>query len=524
MDYRITLLATLCIFLSSLIILGIAGVLGDTNLLYLIAVAVVISIAFGLILKILISKIILPLVNKLELYKADAEKYSGLYKETLDKLNKSADERDKELLTAITALDKIAGGDFDFRLNTLQGELSDSIRAAFAHLDELYEAINYLTENGLRGRFNVNADSSKFTGRSAKLIQNINALLEFLEASLDNIEKDINLVSQGDFSLFDHNFKGKFEALQTASNAAKTITGSYLKEITATLTAISEGNLTVVISKEYIGSYAPIKAALNTITLSLNSTISDMQTSVSQIAASADQISQAATHLSAGAARQTSAIEELSTALAIIEDRAGQAHADASVAKQNTLRSRSNSGKGRESVQSMTEIMNKIKKSGEGISKIIDIITSIAFQTNLLALNASVEAARAGEAGKGFSVVADEVRSLAGRSQKAASETLLIIEADKHLAMEGIEATEKVFAVFETIANTVSGTSNLVSHIAGVSEEQLESISNINFSVSDITQVVSDTAASAEESAAASGELDSQAALLREKLAFFKVK
>ena len=524
MGSRITFLATACIFLSSLIILGIAGVLGDTNLLYLIAIAVVISVAFGLILKMFISRIISPPLDKLEVYKADAEKYSDLYKQTLDKLNKSADERDKELLIAITALNKIGDGDLDFRLNTLPGELSDSIRAAFAHLNELYEAINYLTGNALEGRFEVKADTSKFTHHSAKLIQNLNDLLEFLEASLDSIEKDVNLVSQGDFSLFNYNFKGQFKAVHAASNAAKAMTGSYIKEITTVLTAISKGDLTVAISKEYIGSYAPIKEALNTIAFLLNSIITDIQASVSQVAVSAGQVSQAAVHLSDDSAKQSSAIGELSTALALIEDRVTQAHADASTAKQNTVRSRSNSGKGRQSVQSMTEIMNNIKKSSEGISKIIDVITSIAFQTNLLALNASVEAARAGEAGKGFSVVADEVRSLAGRSQKAASETLTIIEADKHLTLEGIEAAEKVFSVFETIANTVLDTSNLVSHIASVSEEQLESISSINLSVSDITQVVSDTAAFAEESAAASGELNSQAAMLMKKLAFFKVK
>ena len=175
-------------------------------------------------------------------------------------------------------------------------------------------------------------------------------------------------------------------------------------------------------------------------------------------------------------------------------------------------------------VQSMADTMNKIMVSNDNISKIIDVITSIAFQTNLLALNASVEAARAGEHGKGFSVVADEVRTLAGRSQQSASDTANIISEDNKHVQEGAKTVEEVVAAFETIANDIREISSQIFQISEITSEQLESISMINTNLQEIIQVVSDTSDTAMESSHTSEQLTNLADMLRQKVAFFRLR
>jgi len=298
---------------------------------------------------------------------------------------------------------------------------------------------------------------------------------------------------------------------------------AYIAEITEVLEHVARGDLTISVNRDYIGAYAPIKTALNTILTSLNTTMSDIHVATGQVVSGAEQISHSAAQLAEGASRQTSAIEELSTSLTLIHDKAIQASTDATSAEQSTKLSQEHAEHGGEVVKSMTSTMNKIKVSSDSITKIINVITDIAFQTNLLALNASVEAARAGEAGRGFTVVADEVRTLAGKSQKSASDTSEIIGNATASADEGIAAVADVVATFETIVENIDGISGLISQIAQISGEQLDSIAAVNASIDEINRVVTDNSATAQESAAASQELNAQAEMLRQKVAFFKL-
>ena len=462
-------------------------------------------------------------------YRANSEKFQNSFKEMVESVNKMLDSQIGDILAILKVVNKIADGDFNVEINDLPGKkmiLPTTMRAVTSNLKEIYETALYLAENASSGNLSVSVNSAKFKGSWAELVQTLNKLVAAVAEPLAAIEASLNELSKGNFedAKITKSFNGTFENVKNALNKTEETTLSYIKEISYVLERMSKGDLTTSVELDYIGSYAPIKTALITILGSLNDTMNEIQSAVAQVAMGAEQIAISAQHLADGAVKQTASIEELSGSIVIINEKAMEASNNAQAARDNAIRSRDHADQGRGAINSMEDTMRKIKASSEGIAKIIDVITNIAFQTNLLALNASVEAARAGEHGKGFSVVADEVRTLAGRSQQSSSDTLVIIEEDSKNVADGMKAAVEVVESFETIATNIGEVANLVSHIAELSSEQLDSISLINNSVSEIAGVVTDTSATAEESAASSQELNSQAEMLRDKVGFFKIK
>ena len=156
-----------------------------------------------------------------------------------------------------------------------------------------------------------------------------------------------------------------------------------------------------------------------------------------------------------------------------------------------------------EIVTETTEMIDKLGTSSAQIGEIVQVIEEIADQTNLLALNAAIEAARAGEAGRGFAVVADEVRKLAERTQKATKEiskTIRTIQQDTTTAVEaaqtgaeqvksGIDLAENAGRALETIVSSIRNVGDMIYQVAAAAEQQSVTAEHIGKNIEAISQV-----------------------------------
>jgi len=158
-------------------------------------------------------------------------------------------------------------------------------------------------------------------------------------------------------------------------------------------------------------------------------------------------------------------------------------------------------------VENAGTVVARVDEDSKRISTILDVIRGIAEQTNLLALNAAIEAARAGEQGRGFAVVADEVRTLAQRSQESTQEiqemidslqtgvkeTVTMMSESQERAHEGVEEANKTGEVLSTIKQSIDSISTMNAQIAQASKEQQLLTDTVNTGISNISSVAKQT-------------------------------
>ncbi|WP_312920984.1 methyl-accepting chemotaxis protein [Stutzerimonas nitrititolerans] len=188
-------------------------------------------------------------------------------------------------------------------------------------------------------------------------------------------------------------------------------------------------------------------------------------------------------------------------------------------------------------IENAAQVIKRVEDDSASIGMVLGVINGIAEQTNLLALNAAIEAARAGEQGRGFAVVADEVRTLASRTQKSTEEIQQTIEQLQNgvrnavKAMEGAqvrahagsECVAKAAQSLTVIAGEVGTINDMNTQIATAAEEQSAVAEEINRNITTISMIADTTSTDAQQTARISDELVQLAAELNRLVSQFRL-
>lgn len=265
----------------------------------------------------------------------------------------------------------------------------------------------------------------------------------------------------------------------------------------------------------------PLAHALQNLLLQLNQTVKTVSQAAYEVQATSEAITQGNHDLSQRTETTTHALQEATHASAQVLTSAQHTHSMAQEGQQQMLRADHNSHHGLQVVQALDTRMQDIHQQAQGIDAVVEVVNGLAFQTNLLALNAAVEAARAGEQGKGFGVVAQEVRTLALRSAKAAKDIQQLVSNTQSSIQAATALSQQASAHMQELRATCSHAAQAITAIVQSAQAQQTALHDVNAGLSQLEQTMVDNAALAEESTAAAQGLMQQTEVMARSVQVF---
>ena len=469
--------------------------------------------------------------------------------------NSAVTTGDEEMVeSALTTSGEISKG-----LSSLK-QLSKQSFSEITKIETLYEQYFKAGEELSMGMINETIDFSKLGAMG----QNLSSTLEQLKSSVERMkqarikELQTEIVSASDSgeNLVSIGFGlGAFTiALLFIISVpiSKSIQRSLLDVVSSLRSmADGEGDLTVRLRTKNQDEIGELVNWFNAFVQKLQDTISEVVSISKPLTEMAEKVNSSAreakseTELQQQGIEQTRiAVSEMNASVQSIAENASQtADSVKSASELSSAGSKvvgqtvSSIGSLAQNVSEASSVVDRLEQDVEQVCTVLSVIRGIAEQTNLLALNAAIEAARAGEQGRGFAVVADEVRTLASRTQDSTTEIQTTIEKLQHAAHEAVETMNKgrdkaqgsvdeaarAGESLTAIENTVTEINSMTTNIATATEEQSSVAANIVNSVDDISSSTDRTSQSANKLADVSNELNNLATVLNQLTNGFKV-
>jgi methyl-accepting chemotaxis protein len=317
------------------------------------------------------------------------------------------------------------------------------------------------------------------------------------------------------------------------------------------LETIASGNLTKHIEVSGQDEIGKLQQSMATTQQRLREMIAHISDTTAQLSTAADEVSVVTAQTSANIQQQQMETDQITTAMtqmnATVREvtsnitntstSASEANLQAKSGRSMVLKAVDGVHKLGEQIEYNAKVISEVEKNSENINSVLEVIKSVAEQTNLLALNAAIEAARAGEQGRGFAVVADEVRTLAGRTQDSTTEINQMIEnlqanaknaveameASRQQAKNVVEQAESADTALSAISESVAKIDQMSSQIATAAEEQSTVTEEMSHNIDHINNMATQNATGSQQTSAAGVELSRMASSLQQLVGAFQV-